>query len=201
MLRLPTCAHCTNGARIFDFHDGSSLSHHNLRIRLISHVTHSVNHTLKLGYSLVRTVNLNRSLKRAPFNRTNRHFLGSVCRRHAKHCFFRGIRSIHILSTLCNHGISLRALSNILYRGNRCRRHIFRLSSVDSFSRFSRAIRSYVTANCDTVRRLHPVALRNYIIHVSSVLTCINHSHRSTVTTNLLSPSTFSSNQNNTCGD
>lgn len=180
MVRLPCCGHCTSGARIFSFCGGSSVAHHTLRIRLISHVTHGVKDILKLGLSLVRTVSLNRSVNRAPFKRTNREFLGRLLRTRANECFGRGIRDIHILSGLFRHGVDLRALSNILYRGNRFRRRRCHPTCNGAFTRFSGDVLSYYRGNNSTVSGLIPTALRKYIIHVYSVVTCLKGSERST---------------------
>ncbi len=113
VVRSGTFEHLGRGARIFLSPRSSRCHAHLARALRISRVTEAVTHTLELGRSLARTVTLNRSLKRAPFNRTNRDTLGSVI----PFSFARASRDIEIYRGLRgrneNLGLAFRILSNV----------------------------------------------------------------------------------------
>lgn len=96
VLRDGTFEHLGGGARMFLAPGNSRCHAHVSRALRISRGTEAVTGTLELGRSLIRTVTLKRSLKRAPFKRTNRHVLGRVCRNN----FGRGRRDIHVIRGL-----------------------------------------------------------------------------------------------------
>lgn len=85
-----------DGARIFLAPVKSRCQAQLARALRMSRGTEAVTGTLQLGRSLIRTVTLKRSLKRAPFKRTKRFLLGRICRNK----FRRGRRDMHVMRGL-----------------------------------------------------------------------------------------------------
>ncbi len=162
-------------------------------------MTHAVNNTLRLGRRLVRSVSLNRSVNRPTFTRSNRGCLSRLCRGGANECFVRGVRSIEILSGVCPYGLAVRALSNVTTRGNRVRLYRCCPTGLSNFQRFSRVVREYYISGTFT-DEVTPSALRNTIIGVSSVVTCVNGSERSTVVSGTMARGSFCGRSVNTAG-
>lgn len=153
---------------------------HVARALRITRVNHAVTHTLQLGRSLMRTVTVNRSLKRAPFKRIKRRTLHSMYNR-----FRRGRRDIHVIRYLRGSkgklGLAERIGSNVLGRSNSLGTRALRNKLVGCTSHVTCLYRS-----CSSTRGVKLVSTGRLPSHIHHILKAARSSVVATVMRGLI---------------